>query len=306
LELYKKYRPKDFSDVVGQDAVVKSLERKVETKTVPHSILLVGPKGCGKTTIGRILKRMLKCSKWDFVEQNCANKRGIDSIRDIERNMHLLPMKGDCKIWLFDEAHQWSGDAQDALLKILEDTPRHVYFIICSTDAQKLKATIHSRCTVYAIEPFNSSSLRKLIRRVCKGEKRKITEEVEDKIISNADNSARNALVLLEKVLAFDDEEEQLEQISKATVEVAAISIARALFDPRTKWTDMAKILKDVSLEEPEQIRWMIIGYAKSILLGGGKMADLAYNTIRIFQDNLFDSKWAGLVANIWEVFKMK
>jgi DNA polymerase III subunit gamma/tau len=305
-ELYKKYRPKDFGDVIGQDSTVRSLERKIETNSLPHTILLCGPPGCGKTTLGRIIRRRLKCSNWDYIEQNCANKRGIDTIRDIERNMNLSPMKGNVKIWLFDEAHQWSGDAQDALLKILEDTPSHVYFLICSSDPQKLKNTIRSRCTEYAIEPFGPSSLRELIEKVCKAEKRKISGDVIDKIISNSNGSARNALVLLEKVLSFEDEEEQLEQISKATVEVAAIQIARALFDYRTKWPDMAKILKETSLEDPESIRWMILGYARTILLGGGKMSEKAFSVIQIFRDNFYDCKGSGLVACCYEILSGK
>ena len=305
-ELYKKYRPKSFEDVIGQDAVVKQLEGLFKSDNFPHAVLLNGEKGLGKTSISRILRRKLKCSKFDYNEVNCANHRGIDFIRSIERNAGLSPMQGNTKVWTLDECHMLTSEASNAFLKILEDTPKHVYFILCTTDPQKVIATIRSRCTSFALEPFDSSSLRKLIRKVCKLEKAKISEEVEDKIAANADNSARNALVLLDKVLGLEDEESQLEAISKSTVEVAAIQIARAIFDPRTKWPDMAKILKSTELEEPEQIRWMVLGYAKTILLSGGKMSGRAFDVISVFRDNWFDCKASGLAACCFEVITGK
>jgi DNA polymerase-3 subunit gamma/tau len=302
MELYKKYRPKDFKDVIGQEHVVKPLQKMIEKDNVPHAILLCGPKGCGKTTLGRIIRKKLKCSKWDFSEANCANNRGIDFIRSIERTANLAPMKGETKVWLLDESHMLTGESQDAALKCLEDTPSHVYFILATTDPQKLKKTVRSRCTEYPIRAFDSASLRTLIKKVCKGEKKKLSEEVEDKIITTSDNSARNALVLLEKVLVLSDEEDQLETISKSSSEMAAIQIARALFDPRTKWADMATILKATETEEPESIRYLILSYARTVLLGGGKNAGRAFTVLSIFRDDFYSCKKAGLAMCCYEV----
>jgi len=303
MELYKKYRPKDFKDVIGQDHVIKPLQKMIEKDNVPHAILLCGPKGCGKTTLGRIIRKKLKCNRqWDFIEQNCANKRGIDTIRKIEGEINLSPMKGPTKVWLLDESHMLTSESQDATLKILEDTPSHVYFILCTTEPQKLKKTVRSRCTEYPIRAFDSASLRTLIKKVCKGEKQKLSEEVEDKIISTSDNSARNALVLLEKVLVLSEEEDQLETISKSSSEMAAIQIARALFDPRTKWADMAIVLKATETEEPESIRYLILSYARTVLLGGGKNAGRAFNVLSIFRDDFYSCKKAGLAMCCYEV----
>lgn len=301
-ELYKTYRPKDFEDVIGQEEIVQSLKKKIAQNEVPHTMLFSGSKGVGKTTVGRILRKKLKCSKWDFVEQNCADKRGIDSIRDIERTMNLSPMKGAVKMWLLDEGHMLTSESQDAALKMFEDTPPHVYFIICTTDAQKIKATIRSRCTEYAFRPFGSKDLRTLLDKICKAEKLEITDDVADKIISYADNSARNALVLLNKIKTAETEEEQLAEITKATGEMGGFQIAQTLFNPRAKWPDMVKVLKATEKEEPELMRWIIIGYAKSVLLGGGNMASLAYKVIQVFRDNWWDCKAAGLVACCYEI----
>lgn len=305
MELYKKYRPKDFDDVIGQDHIVASLSRMVDQKRIPHAMLFCGPPGCGKTTFGRILKRKLKCSDWDFVEQNCSNKTGIDSIREIEQKMSMRPMKGKVRIWLFDECHTWSSSAQDALLKTLEDTPKHVYFILCTTDPQKLKKTIRSRCTEFPVKPLDAKALEKIIRNVCESEKTKISDEVIEKIVQNADGSARNALVLLNKTHTLKTEEEQLDAVNKASVETAAITIARTLFNFNTNWGEMSKVLRETELEDPESIRWMILGYARSILTKAtspNKMTDKAFQIIQVFRDNWYDSKSAGLVASCYEI----
>ena len=301
LELYKKHRPKSFSDVIGQDHVIKSLQAMIKGDRLPHTILFCGPKGCGKTTLGRIIRKKLNCSKWDFVELNCANKRGVDIIREIEHKAHILPMKGKTRVWLMDECHMLTGEASNAFLKILEDTPSHVYFILCTTDPQKLIATIRSRCTIFPIKPLTSTAINEIIKCVCKKENIKLSKAVSDKIISLSDDSARNALVFLDKIALLDKEKDQLEAISEASVEAAAIQIARTLVNPRTTWAQMAKVLKETQKEDAEGMRWMILGYAKAILINGRK-DDRAYQIIRVFEDNWFNCKAAGLVACCYEI----
>jgi len=256
---------------------------------------------CGKTSIGRIIRKELKCSKWDFKEVNCANKRGVDTIRHIEHEAHILPMKGKTRIWLMDECHMLTGEASNAFLKILEDTPSHVYFILCTTDPQKLIATIRSRATIYPIKPLISTSINEIIKRVCEKEKIKISKTVSDKIVSLSDDSARDALVFLDKIALLDKEKDQLEAISEASVEAAAIQIARTLVNPRTTWIQMAKVLKETQKEDAEGMRWMILGYAKAILLNGRK-DDRAFQIIQVFRDNWYDCKAAGLVACCYEI----
>ena len=156
------------------------------------------------------------------------------------------------------------------------------------------------------MKPLNGASLRKLINKIAAAEKITLAEEVVDKIISNADNSARNALVLLGKVQHMEDTESQLEVIDKSSGETAAIQIARTLFNPRTTWTEMAKVLKANETEEPELMRWMILGYAKAVLLGGGPLADRAFNVIQIFRDHFWDCKQAGLVGCCYEIITGK
>ncbi len=301
MELYKKYRPKKLKQMIGQKGSVDVLTTYIGKKKVPHAILFSGPSGCGKTTFARILRKEIKCSKYDFIEKNC---RKIEEIRQIRTRMNQAPLRGKTRVWLLDEAHQLTGDAQNEFLKMLEDTPKHVYFMLATTDPQKLKKTIRTRCTEIVVRSLVKKSMYKLLKYVCNKEKTSIPEDVIDEIIENSDGSARKALVLLDQIIELDNEEAMIEAIKVTTAEIQGIAIARALFNPRTSWSDMAKILKETVNEEPEQIRWRVLGYARAILLSGSKLSNEAYIIIDAFRDHFYDSKHAGLAAACWEVIK--
>jgi DNA polymerase III gamma/tau subunit len=299
-ELYKKYRPKSFKDVIGQDEVVRSLIEMGKSDTIPHTILFTGPSGCGKTTLARILKVKLKCSDRDFYEINGADARGIEMIRDIRSRMFLAPIGGDCRIWLCDEAHQLTGPAQESFLKILEDTPSHVYFFLASTDPSKLKRTIITRSTEIKVKELTEQQIIALVNDVCRKEEKEVSEAIPKKIAEIAEGSARKALVLLHQIISIDDEEKQLETLQRADVKREAIEIARALLNDKTSWKQMAEILKNVK-EDPEQIRWMVLGYASKVALS---RPDRACAIIDEFRDNFFDSKRAGLIASCYNVLR--
>jgi len=300
-ELYKKYRPKRLKHVEGQERAVAVLQGLLDGNKVPHTILLSGPSGTGKTTIARIIKRELKCSDADWQEKNCADFRGIDMVRQLRSQVGMAPMDGPCRIFYIDECHRLTGEAQDAFLKLLEDTPSHVYFLLATTEPNKLKKTILTRSTKVQLNSLDMEALQSVLRRVIKREKLDVSEEVIERISDVADGSARDALVILNQVSGLS-EDEQLDAVQKASVRQQAIEIARALINPKTKWNQMAKILREVD-DEPEGIRYLVLAYATSVLLkGGGKMADRAYLIIDAFSDNFFDSKRAGLVAACYEV----
>ncbi len=302
MELYRKYRPKKLGELVGQNSIIKMLEGLIVNKEMPHAILLTGQSGCGKTTIARILRRELRCGKHDFNELNCADDRGIEDIRKIRRRMMQAPISGKCRIWLIDEAHKLTNDAQNALLKLLEDTPKHIYFMLATTDPQRLIRTIRTRCTDIAVKPLNDKDMKFLLSSVCKLEKRKLPKKVIEKIVEISEGSARKALVLLNQIIEMGCEANMLDVIEASVAEVQGIMIARALMNPKTSWFTMAKILKDTSKEEPESMRWMVLGYAKAVLLGGGNLSGRAFIIIEAFRDHFYDSKQAGLTAACYEV----
>lgn len=206
---------------------------------------------------------------------------------------------------LVHNCHKLTSDAQDEFLKMLEDTPRHVYFLFTTTDPQKLKSTIKDRCTEITVKPLNTKNLNKLIDYVCKEERLKVPSEVCNKIVENSDSSARKALVHLDSIANLKTKSEQLNAIVTATAETQAFAIIRALlYKKNTSWKEMARILKETEDEEPEQMRWLVLACCKTEMLKAGKFAGRAYIVIDAFRDNFYDSKKAGLVAACYEVIE--
>jgi DNA polymerase-3 subunit gamma/tau len=261
-ELYRKYRPADFKDVLGQDAAIKMLVEFGRRKALPHCLLFTGPSGCGKTTIARILKNKLKCSDADYEELNTADFRGIDTARQIRGKMGMAPMSGKVRIWLIDEAHKLTGDAQNALLKMFEDTPSHVYFILATTDPHKLLRTIRTRATEIALKDVRAKDMEKLVRKVYEQETgADLDDEVCDRIVDRACGSPRKALVLLNQVLAKDDADAALDALNAIESEVDAIELARELLSPKSTWAKLAKIMNNIEgiEQQAEGIRRMVL-----------------------------------------------
>lgn len=303
VELYRKHRPSTFKEVVGQDAAIKSLVEMGKSGKIPHVLLFTGPSGCGKTTLARIMRLKLKCADIDFTEKNAAKDRGIDMVRDIGSQMSAYGMGGQNRVYLLDEVHALTSDAQSALLKILEDTPNHVYFMLCTTDPHKLKETIKTRCTHIKCKSISNDDIRKLVTSIAEKEGKSFDEVVVDKIVDVSNGSARQALVTLHQILGLDTAESQLAAIESTDVEGEAIAIARALISEKTTWKRMAEILAECELkrkEDPEGIRRMVMGYAKAVLLKSGSKR--AAEIIDEFRDHWFDCGDNGLVISCYHI----
>ncbi len=301
MELYRKFRPSTFDEVYGQDDVVRVLSAKVARKKVPHAMLMTGPSGTGKTTLLRIVASLMGCNmEHECKEKNCADYTGIDSIRDI-RSGAGKKCFGSVRVFILDEVHQLTKAAQSMLLKELEDPLDHVYFMLATTDPQKLLPTIKTRCTEFKLKPINDSVMSTIVKKISKKAKIKIKEEVQDRIVAVADGSARKAIVLLDQVMDLRTSDEQLEAIESAELQVEGIKLCRALINPQTTWAEMATLLKGCT-EDPEQLRRGILGYASSVLLGGSKIQARAYLIIKCFGSNFYDAGRADLIASCYEV----
>jgi DNA polymerase III gamma/tau subunit len=303
--LHLKYRPTMFKQVLGQDKITKVLLSCTKRNKVPHALLFAGPSGCGKTTLARILQRKLKCGDNDFLEVNCADFRGIDMVREIRNTIDLYPLAGPTRVILIDEAHQLTPAAQDALLKMLEEPPSHTYFILATTRPNKLVNTIRTRVAQYNVGLLNDVDMKTLLRRVCKAEDILLPMSVATSLMTHAGGSPRKALVLLEQVAAAKGKRAKLAVMEQPEAEEQAINLARALIQPKPNWPTIAKLLREIT-EDPETLRWMVLGYATSIMLKGkpDRLVGRCYCLIDSFSSPFYDSKKAGLVAACFEVVK--
>lgn len=300
MELYKRFRPSRFKDLIGNRETVMVLEEYLRTNTLPHTLLIHGPSGCGKTTTARILASELGVADVDLVEMNCASQRGIDTIREIQSVMRLSPWGGKYRAWILDEAHMLTKEAQNSALKMLEDTPRHVYFFVCTTDPGKLIPTIRNRSTHVPVSPLTEDDLMRLIWRTSKRANVRVPKSVASDIATAAEGSARKALVMLDKIRHLSPKEMTAALDERDAAEQQAIDLCRALINPRTRWNNVAPILRNLT-GEPEQIRHAVLGYAKAVLLKGSTNPR-AFAVLCAFELSFYDSKMNGLVRACFEV----
>lgn len=203
LALYRKYRPKSFKEVLGQDHIVKVLESSVETNKVSHAYLFVGSRGTGKTSVARIFADSIGVSVNDMYEIDAASNRGIEDIKELRDGTRVLPFDSKYKVYIIDEVHMLSKDAWGALLKTLEEPPKHVIFILATTEFQKVPETIISRCQVFTFRKATDAICRKMLLDVGKKEGFELDAGSAELLAILADGSFRNALGELQKVLNF-------------------------------------------------------------------------------------------------------
>lgn len=296
-ELYRKYRPQNFSELVGNEATIKAVRKELENGS--HVFLMTGPAGTGKTTLARIIAREVGADDLGIHEINSAENRGIDTAREIMEQMRYLPSTGKANVWILDEIHQQTNASQNALLKPLEDTPEHCYFFLCTTDPQKLIKPLVSRCSVVTMQPLSDSEMAFLLKRTAKAEGRKITKEVGEKIIEIAQGGSRKALKTLSKVLYLDDVEEQLEVLNKETVsdDTDTKELCQACMR-NTSLNNLFSILKKIDLSEPERVRQAVMGYMNAVILNG-KISSEIVATLQAFSsaDTYRNGKFALTVA---------
>jgi DNA polymerase-3 subunit gamma/tau len=213
-----------------------------------------------------------------------------------------MPIQGDVRVWIIDECHKLTGDAQNALLKILEDTPEHVYFVLCTTDPQKLLPTIKGRCSQFQVLPLTDTQMKGLLRSVVHEEGETVESEVYDQIITSAKGHPRNALQILEQVLNVQAED-RMAAAKKAEAEIVeSIVLCRALLKG-APWKEIAGILKGVKDQEAEGVRRVVLGYCQAILLSG-KDEPMCGLIMENFMNPFYDSGFPQLTYACYSVTK--
>ena len=268
MELYRKYRPQNLSEMVGNEATIKSLKAELENGS--HVFLFTGNAGCGKTTLARIVAKEVGAGNLSIKEINSAENRGIDTAREVQEQMRYNPSDGDALVWIFDECHQWLAPVQNAFLKAFEDTPEHVYFFLCTTDPQKLIAPLKTRCSIINVKPLTNEEMTYLLKRTARAEKIKMGSEVYERICEIAQGGGRKGLKLLAKVLYLESDEERLEVLKQGEDNETeqSLELCRALCKNSSLKT-LFQLLKETDTSDAEKVRQCVMGYMNSCILKG-------------------------------------
>jgi DNA polymerase-3 subunit gamma/tau len=269
--LHTKYRPLTFEEVLGQDGTVVSLKQAIKGKRA-HSYIFTGPSGTGKTTLARILANEFaggQATVANIEEIDAATNSGADAIRDIVNRSHYRAIgTSGVKSIILDEAHRLSAAAWTILLKPIEEPPKHVYWMLCTTEPGKIPKTIQTRCLKYDLKPVGEELIYELLQSVAEVEGFETPDEIIAALAEDAGGSPRQGLVWLEACAHAKSVKEARIIIQSATQSREAIDLAKWLLSGRGQtWAEAVKFVKALENTDAESTRIMLMNYFSSVLL---------------------------------------
>jgi len=293
LVLYRKYRPRSFSEVIGQEHIIQTLTNALSTGMVSHAYLFSGPRGSGKTTVARLLAKAVNCeSKKDFepcnkcqscleinqsqsldlIEIDAASHRGIDEMRELREGIRFAPVKSKYKVYIIDESHQITKDAANALLKTLEEPPSHAIFILATTEIQKMIPTIISRCQRFDFRRLKLPEIVKRLEIISKKENVKIDKKTLELIAINSGGSFRDAESLLDQVITFvgEKKEVRLEDIKDLLGIVDTVLVNKFVDSISKKEVSGAIGLLQENFDkglDPQEFTKALVNYLRQVLI---------------------------------------
>lgn len=304
MELYKKYRPKDFNEIIGNKLIIDSLKSLLLNNNLPHTILFSGYPGTGKTTLARIIKNKINCSDTEFFEINSSNDRGIEAIRNIINLANIKTRNKENKIFFFDEFHGVTTTAQRALFKILEDTPNYCYFILATTNPEQILPPIRSRATEFHLSKLMDNKIVGLIKTILKKEDKELSIDIIKKVSKESNGTPRDALKILDKII--DLKNEDIEKLIEGYIiyEHNIKDLCEGLLQKKS-WNIIVKILNGIN-EEPEKIRRSVLGWMNKVIrnnYGGNSNIKFAALIIEYFSDNYFNTGESGLTLSCYNYY---
>ena len=299
LALYRKYRPADFNSVYGQEEVVTVIKNAIFNNKISHAYLFCGPRGTGKTTIAKIIAKLVNCvhlengepcgkcyncvnfmNSNDIVEIDAASNNGVDEIREIRDKINLVPSNAKYKVYIIDEVHMLTTQAFNALLKTLEEPPAHVIFILATTEPHKIPLTIASRCQKFRFSKINGSLIADRLREIAGFENIEIDNDALFEIARLADGGMRDAINILDQLVAYSNSKITLDDIYKVNGSVS--------------YSDLYELLK--AIIENDKVK--IIKFVDNIDKNGKEIGKFVEEMI-IFLKDVILYKNANYLSNI-------
>ena len=246
-----EYRPKEFSDMIGQDAIVKTLSNAIKNDKIPQALLFCGPRGVGKTSCARILAKQINNLEENFeyniFELDAASNNSVEDIRSITDQIRIPPQIGKYKVYIIDEVHMLSNAAFNAFLKSLEEPPKHVVFILATTEKNKIIPTILSRCQIYDFKKVDVVDITKLLKNICTDKKIKFDENSLSLIAEKSDGSIRDSLSMFDRLVSFTDSNLTMDEVTanlnvldyETYFELSTLIISKDIPGILTKYNDI-------------------------------------------------------------------